>query len=107
MSAKDNSKEPAKAPLQGCEGSLSPEERARVDQFLKRAKNNPTGPRLKVTGNTIALNSVEFALLGQALGTGIPTSSEASLGSSLCSPRAAPILTKPVLMKLGLTLSFR
>jgi hypothetical protein len=62
VSAKDNSKKPAKAPLQGCEDSLSPEERARVDQFFERAKNNPTGPRLKVTGNTIALNSVGTAI---------------------------------------------
>ena len=75
MSAKDNSKEsePAKTPLQGCEDSLSPEERARVDQFVERAKNNPIGPRLKVTGNNIAPdhtnNFVGTALLGQALGT--------------------------------------
>jgi hypothetical protein len=75
VSAKDNSKEsePAKTPLQGCEDSLSPEERARVDQFVERAKNNPIGPRLKVTGNNIAPdhtnNFVGTALLGQALGT--------------------------------------
>jgi hypothetical protein len=75
VSAKDNSKEsePAKTPLQGCADTLSPEERARVDQFVERKKKNPTGPRLKVTGNTIAPdhphNSVGIALLGQALGT--------------------------------------
>ena len=66
MTAKDNSKE-------RCADILSPDERARVGQFLERAKKNPTGPRLKVTGNKIAFDHpddrVGTALIGQALGT--------------------------------------
>ena len=75
MTAKDNSKEPESAYTrsQGCADILSPDERARVGQFLERAKKNPTGPRLKVTGNKIAFDHpddrVGTALIGQALGT--------------------------------------
>jgi hypothetical protein len=51
----------------------SPEERARVGQFIERANKNPTGPRLKVAGEELAFDHpnelVGAALVGEALGS--------------------------------------
>jgi hypothetical protein len=63
---KNISKEPEPKTL-----TLSPEDYARIEQFLQREMKN--GPRLKVTGQKIAPdhahNAVGAALLGQALGS--------------------------------------
>src|SRR6516162_8660927 len=67
VDANDNSSEPEPTKTL----TVSPEDYARVIEFLERATKN--GPRLKGTGRTIVPDhphdAVGTALLGQALGT--------------------------------------